>query len=210
MAQTYSQFRPTQYDRNIELGGRAGWLVLPVSRNRDSDTLANANWESVSRELDSKRLEYEKHSFNHWANGWFEIILVKPTRKAQKYASELETRLASCGILDEELYSSMQWVETFETFDKCTRLDLARYVETRYELKLFATPDFIRADAILADWLEALEGLGIVDRISEGPDSLWRVFRGIVDDMNRSEFAAFIRRLKTEYKKRLASESQAS
>jgi hypothetical protein len=209
MVQVYSEFRPTQFDHNIELDGRAGWLVLSVSRNRDSDTLTNANWESVSRELDSKGLEYEKHSFNHWANGWFEIILVKPTRKAQKYAAELEKRLASCGILDEELYSSMQWVETFETFDNCTRLDLARYVATRYELKLFAVSDFIRTDAILADWLEALEDTGAIDRISEGPDSLWRVFRSIIDDMDRSEFAAFIRRLKAEYTKRLASESQA-
>jgi len=80
--QRYCEFRPTNFDcHGLGLPERQDWLVVPVGHGRDSDTLAESNWAVAKQRLDNLDphcLDHEIHRFGHWANGWFEIILVRP------------------------------------------------------------------------------------------------------------------------------------
>jgi len=110
--ETYKQFRPTGFDvAGLSLHDRQDWLVVPVGRNRDSEVLAQSNYDSAIRmlEQDSPGEDYEEHSFNHWGCGWFEIIIVKPDTPAAKVAEEIEAALANYPVLDDEDHSRREW-----------------------------------------------------------------------------------------------------
>jgi hypothetical protein len=40
--------------------------------------------------------------FGHWANGWFEIALVKPGSKAEAIARDIEKGLEDYPVIDED------------------------------------------------------------------------------------------------------------
>jgi hypothetical protein len=106
---TYRTWKPTGFDTpGLGLEERQDWLVGPCSRNRDSEALTRSNWDVFERELDAvDPTGYEVHRFGHWANGWFEIVLVKPDSKAYERACELACFLADYPILDESHYSNL-------------------------------------------------------------------------------------------------------
>ncbi len=133
--QTYKQFSPTKYDSHIELEDREDWLVGPCFINRDSGSLARANWQAFTQEMWNARttnedeVDYEEHRFGHWANGWFELVLIKPGSNAAKKALELEDKLDNYPILDEELHSQLQNEEIYEywkTMSLQERIDLCK------------------------------------------------------------------------------------
>jgi hypothetical protein len=99
---TYSQFSPTPFDHNIPIEDRNDWIVAPVSRNRDSGILTESNWICQLDALELVMAEYEIHRFGHWANGWFEIVLVHPDHI--EVVEELEAALIDYPILDEAHY----------------------------------------------------------------------------------------------------------
>ena len=198
MVAVYSQFKPTGFDSHIQLEGLEDWLVAPVSRNRDSGALEVSNFETSKAELNSKGLDYEIHRFGHWGPGWFEIILVDPTDKARTLLDDLERALENYPILDETDYSNREWIETVETFNNCTRLDLASYIQREFGLVGGELEYFVKSKATLEDWLEALDQ----NPNLEGPDSLWRIFQRIVDRLDRAEFARLVWRLREAYRNR--------
>lgn len=115
---TYSTFQPTGFDiKGLNLSEQQDWFVLPVTRNRDSEALERSNWESSVSWLDTlddtlDEPAYETHSFNHWGCGWFEIILINPNRDdACKVACEIVSSLEDYPVLDDELFSTMEWEE---------------------------------------------------------------------------------------------------
>jgi hypothetical protein len=112
----YSDFRPTQFDHPIPIFDRDHWLVAPVIRNRDSGTLTQSNWECQLDALELAQAEYEIHSFGHWANGWFEIVLVHPDHI--DVVEEIEAALIDYPILDEEHYSNTEWEAVHEYWNK--------------------------------------------------------------------------------------------
>jgi hypothetical protein len=113
--QPYSEFRPTGFDpAGAFLHDQGDWLVVPVSRNRDDqdDPAIASNWECATRDLDKADPEFndhEEHSFNHWGPGWFEIIIVRPGTRCAGIAEEIERALEHYPLLDEELYSRLEW-----------------------------------------------------------------------------------------------------
>jgi len=64
--QTYSQYAPTGFDRSRAfLSDRQAWLVVPVSRNRDSNTLAESNFDAALEMLGGESDTVEVHRFGH-------------------------------------------------------------------------------------------------------------------------------------------------
>ena len=126
----YSEFRPTQFDsKGLGLEDRQDWLVVGISRNRDSSVLDESNWECALEALAEVASDteetYETHRFGHWGPGWFELILVKPGSAAEKCAEELEAALADYPILDEDDYSErclevaqQVWRDCYRTQDR--------------------------------------------------------------------------------------------
>ena len=98
----YSKFRPSQFDTaGLGLEERQDWLVVDVARNRDSDVLTRHNFATAVEVLGDSE-DVEVHRFGHWANGWFEIILVRPGSMAEGAAHEVEAALADYPILGSE------------------------------------------------------------------------------------------------------------
>jgi hypothetical protein len=120
--QTYAEFCPTSFDNHIWLSEREQWIVAPVSINRDTGCpIELSNWESVQSMLDDAGIEYEIHRFGHWANGWFEIILVDPA--GAHIIEGIESRLEDYLILDEDDASSKEWDQRCEDWENYGRAD---------------------------------------------------------------------------------------
>ena len=115
MPTLYSNFRPTQFDHPIQIEDRSDWLVAPVIRNRDSGIMTQSNWECQLDALALAMTEYEVHSFGHWANGWFEIVLVHPDHA--DVVEELEASLADYPILSEAHYSNAEWEAVYRYWE---------------------------------------------------------------------------------------------
>lgn len=125
MSTTYAEFSPTSLDSHITLDNREQWIVAPCSINRDTcDPLELSNWETLQAILDDASAEYEIHRFNHWANGWFELILVAP--EFAHIVDEIESRLENYPILDEEHYSNKEHETQCEDWDNYGRSDFVR------------------------------------------------------------------------------------
>jgi hypothetical protein len=96
-----------------------GWLVAPVSTNRDADALTRSNFDRVRGDLEDTpdveltnpddgepcngwRIVHERH----WAVGWIEWLAIHPdATEARKVAEDAAVKLADYPILDEELFS---------------------------------------------------------------------------------------------------------
>jgi hypothetical protein len=79
--------------------GQEDWIVLLVTRTRDSDALTRANFKSVLADLQEKKIEFDVHRFGHWGPGWVEIIVVPPAHAL--YAEKLEESLLDYPVFDE-------------------------------------------------------------------------------------------------------------
>jgi len=152
---SYGDWSPTSFDsRGLNdypggsMEGRSGWRVLPVNRNRDneSDPLTASNWAAAIealKEVDPDGADHEAHSFNHWACGWFKIILVRPDTDAARIAGELTCALESYPVLDEEAFGAAEveqaeeawrWLDTRDRIRTCARHDVSIFAARRDEL----------------------------------------------------------------------------
>ena len=107
--QTYKDYAPTGFDvKGLNLPDRQDWLVV-IGRNRDSDCLANSNFDQALEMLGGESDDCEVHSFDHWACGWLEIIIINPNSECAKIAQEITDRLADYPVLNEEDYSEREF-----------------------------------------------------------------------------------------------------
>lgn len=98
---TYKNWSPTEYDRRgLGLPDRGEWLVLPVILTRDSGPFEQSNFTAAMAMLGGESETLERHEFNHWACGWFAILLLDPSRVAEGEA--LEERLERYPVLNED------------------------------------------------------------------------------------------------------------
>lgn len=140
----YSEFKPTQFDHHIEVDNQEEWFVAPVSRNRDSDVLTRANWDTfiglIGKESDER---YQIHRFGHWGPGWFEIILINPTNlELVKIGNDIEAALADYPVIDEDLYCQMETEEAEEVWKNCyNKLERVKYI--RKNRSQFDFSDFL-------------------------------------------------------------------
>jgi hypothetical protein len=106
--QTYGQYSPTSFDaKGLNLPDKQDWLVV-IGRNRDSDCLANSNFDCAFTSLGGESDDCEVHSFDHWACGWLEIIIVRPDTDCARTAEEIESSLANYPVLDEDDFSQRE------------------------------------------------------------------------------------------------------
>lgn len=118
---TYKTFRPTSFDRaGICLPDNQEWLVAPVSRNRDSNCLSESNFAAFVKAMGGESENVQVHRFGHWANGWFEIVLINPALPGLvKQAEELEGALENYPVLDEGDFSEREQDEANATWRNC-------------------------------------------------------------------------------------------
>ena len=106
----YADFTPSPMDGHIILEDQEDWLVAPVSRNRDSQPLEESNFKYVEDLLEELEIEFQTHRFGHWANGWFEVILVDPDHElAEGTLEEIQRSLDDYPILNEDDLSEREY-----------------------------------------------------------------------------------------------------
>lgn len=115
--QTFGQFRPNGFDaRGLGSAGREDWLVVGVSRTRDSGPLAESNFACTVREIrkaaqadEDEAGDWSIERFGHWGPGWFEIIVVRPGTEAARVAQEISDALEDYPVVDEDDFSEREW-----------------------------------------------------------------------------------------------------
>lgn len=125
--QKYKDFQPTCFDPkglNADENNISDFLVL-LGQNRDSDCLTRSNFESALDILGGENDKVQIHRFGHWANGWFELILVHPDLEieAQKIVDSLE----DYPVLNENHFSELQWNEGQDYWDSLSLKDKIDY-----------------------------------------------------------------------------------
>jgi hypothetical protein len=117
------------YWGNVELFHTWGWAGIDY--NRDSGVLDRANYQAFHRDIVS---QYEDHftseRMNHWAVGWVERTLVKVlhndvdgviyTNITQAFCETLSAleSLQEYPVLDDALYSDMEWEENMRVIEE--------------------------------------------------------------------------------------------
>ena len=94
-------------DRCDEGGELADWHIAYV-RTRNADALTNINFDCMKEAME----EWDVISFNHWAVGWYEMLIVPPKSDSYRKAVELLSRLEDYPILDDSRLSVCEQCET--------------------------------------------------------------------------------------------------
>lgn len=136
---------PTAFDSDANYFGEhpTNMLVCPCSRTRDSGPLARSNFDEALSLLGGESETVQVHSFNHWACGWYELILIDPKdTNAVAIGEEIERRLEDYPVLNEEAYSNLEWNEAIEHWtgeslegrmDLCRRAGISIFAARRKE-----------------------------------------------------------------------------
>lgn len=142
--ETYAQYSPTAFDRAGAFleDDRQEWLVVPVSRNRDSGPFAESNFSAALSALDGESDDCEVYRFGHWGPGWFEIILVRPGSEAAEKAEDVERRLQNYPALDEDDLSERETEEANRVWKQCYDLP-ERVAYVRSHREQFEFRDFV-------------------------------------------------------------------
>lgn len=160
----YGDFRPTAMDsRGLALPDRQDWLVCPVSRTRDSDTLTESNWATQLALLGGESETVEIHRFGHWGPGWFEITLIDPadTARVDTVEQKVYHALNCYPVLDDDDYSSREHEEYLNSWGHGCCSDFRKLIVEKFEL---ADETAYRMDDIepdtLREWYESLTPSG--------------------------------------------------
>ena len=95
-------------------GERPDWLVAHVT-NRDAETLTRANHQAIASRLElADPADWARETSGHWAVGWLESIVVRPGSEAHAIAQRAADELADYPVLDDEVYSDMEYEEAME------------------------------------------------------------------------------------------------
>jgi hypothetical protein len=79
------------------------WYVVPQNKTRDANVLDESNFDCILKHLGGESDTVEVHRFGHWACGWYELILVHPSRKNE--VEKIEKDLDNYPVFDEDHYS---------------------------------------------------------------------------------------------------------
>lgn len=121
-------------------GERGDWFIVSA-QHRDSDCLTRSNFCSFQKLLGDEGTAVE--SFNHWAVGWVEYLLIDPTQTelvalAEKTREKLED---SYPVLDENDFSELEMDEANETWKNCyrpaERIEYVRKHRSQFKFRSF-------------------------------------------------------------------------
>jgi hypothetical protein len=149
--QKYKEFSPTQFDPkglNADRYDIGEFLVVPVSRNRDSGPLEESNFNAALLELGGESELVQVHRFGHWGNGWFELILVDPTSDKAIVAEEIEASLEDYPVLDDSDFSAREWEAAEEYYANMSlreRMEVCQeYGESIFAARASSLSEFAR------------------------------------------------------------------
>lgn len=136
--QAYATFRPTAHDTaGLNCEDKQDWLVVPCNRNRDSDCLSESNFAAALARLNGESETCEVCRFGHWACGWFEIILIHPSRASE--GESIAEDLDGYPVLDENDFSEREEDAARETWEACysvpERIAYIRKHRTQFEFR---------------------------------------------------------------------------
>jgi len=136
------------------LADKWDWLILPTTRNRDSDLLSESNFTVALRELGGEGDKVEVHRIGQWAIGWYEMILVHPDLAST--AEGIESALADYPVLDDSHFSELEYETAYEDwgYSFSGQYYFAEYLAEKYELSTAAKE--ILWDTEVADDMWAL------------------------------------------------------
>lgn len=141
----YKDWAPSGFDaKGLALDeDRQWWYVVPVILTRDGDCMERSNFYSAEKLMaKADASDYERHSFGHWACGWFDILIVKPNTRAAEIAEDIERRLDNYPILDESDCSEREHEEAAEVWRGCysesERIEYIRRRRHDFEFRSFA------------------------------------------------------------------------
>lgn len=133
----YKNFQPTRFDSkglSGEYHGISEFWVAPCSQHRDSECLDRANFDGLLKALGGESKSVQVHRFGHWANGWFELILISPKAiKKVKIAEEIEQGLENYPVVDDDLYSEYESKENWQTVQNYSH-ELAEEIEQVFRI----------------------------------------------------------------------------
>lgn len=93
------------------------YFVGPV-RSRDSDLVAQSNFECALEQLGGETETVQVARFSHWAVGWIEQILVHTSdKKSVKILQNIDKAIANYPLLNEDNYYQMESDELDSDFD---------------------------------------------------------------------------------------------
>jgi hypothetical protein len=102
------------------------WCVGPVVLTRDSDLLAESNWDALEKALKAKEEfddQWESHRFSHWAVGWVEHLSFRvldekgePTA-IYHFLKKWFDALDDYPVADEEDFSRREFEGTLENIE---------------------------------------------------------------------------------------------
>ena len=191
--QTYSQFRPTQFDAcGLALSDQQDWLVLPVIQTRDSGALEQSNFAAALERLGGESEMVQVHRFGHWGPGWFEIIIVSPAgMDLVKIAEDIERTLEDYPVLDEMDFSNREYESFLRDWPSWAAHDFCRMLLDAFKLReLSHVYDFmldIDADTWREFYSDTLNGETWSDNNTRGP------MQSAVRKCTRETLARFIR-----------------
>lgn len=113
------------------LEDRDDWLMT-FTRNRDSDLLAESNWDAALKILGGESDTVEIVRFDHWTCGWVDYVLVHPSRSAEVDA--INARLSDYPALDEDDFSTRESDAAYESWAEYGCREFAEAMQNEFDL----------------------------------------------------------------------------
>ena len=145
----YSNWAPTAMDpRGLGCDEYQDWYVAPVSVTRDDEahSFAACNFDAMENllmALDPEAADHRRFSFNHWACGYFDILLVRAGSPCYDEAQRIACALADYPIIDDELLSQREHEAVQSAWWQLTQYQRATML---HERGLRATPAELKND----------------------------------------------------------------
>ncbi len=133
-------------------GERAHWFIA-AAQHRDSDCLTRSNFRCFKQALADDPSIYAftagaegafvVESFNHWAVGWVEYLLINPEcQPAVSLADSLRASLEDYPVLSDDDLSALEHGEAHDIWRTCyspsERVDYIRKHRSQFEFQSFA------------------------------------------------------------------------
>jgi hypothetical protein len=146
LVKLYKNWSPSGHDtKGLNLPEYQDWYVVPVIRTRDSNPQEESNFH-VARErlfkFEANHDDVTEASFNHWACGHFDILLVRPNTDAASIANKIEYDLNNYPILDDDDCTRREDEAACEIWKGCysakERIEYIRRYREEFEFHDFA------------------------------------------------------------------------
>ena len=102
-------------------GERDDWLIA-YTTHRDADVIDNANFEALRRMANDG--DHAVETFSHWLVGHGSWLLIRPDAPCIPAIQEALEKLEDYPLVDEELYSEMEFNEAVDSAETALRCEL--------------------------------------------------------------------------------------